>query len=354
MSFTPKQSYQIIIVEWFSENDGLADVIEDELIALGHSTQIIRYDQKIPKAAQVVFTFGPYGKYLQVVSQLASIPESQRPTSVHWNTEGLPDLRLPWFIVENLGAGRSWVDRLLNSYNSTIGNLASILAAPLENRILRFRYVGDYYYAYHKGLLHVYADSSEIFSQIHNKHGLPTVTAPWGATNRWFDDLGLERDIDVLWMGQRGSRRRSRLLDRVREELRACGVEVYMADNQERPFIYSKKRTEILNRAKITLNLTRTWFDDNFSRFAMACPNRSLVVSEPLLSHCSNYKAGFHYISAPVDELATTILNYLKQDDERLQITENAYQLVTSELTFRNSIKTIIQTVDRVRQQKTC
>lgn len=354
VSMKSKQSYRIVVVEWISENDGLADVIKDELIVLGHSTQIIRYDQKIPNDAQIVFTFGPYGKYLQVVRQLASISENRRPTSVHWNTEGMPDLRFPWFIVKTLGGFRSWVDRLPYTYNGVFGDLTSKLTDPLSNRILRFRYVGDYYYAYRKNLLHVYADSSEIYSKIHSQHGLPAVTAPWGATNRWFNDLGLERDIDVLWIGQRGSRRRGRLLDQVLEELRAYGVKVYVADNQERPFIYSKTRTEIFNRAKITLNLTRTWFDDNFSRFAMACPNRSLVVSEPLLPHCSKYKAGIHYISAPIDDLATTILYYLKNDADRLQITENAYRLVTSELAFRNSIETIIQAVDIERQEKAC
>jgi hypothetical protein len=65
-----------------------------------------------------------------------------------------------------------------------------------------------------------------------------------------------------------------------------------MADNEENPFIFGETRTAFLNRAKITLNITRTWYDDNFSRFAYAVPNRSLVVSEPLLPHCPEYEAG--------------------------------------------------------------
>jgi hypothetical protein len=137
----------------------------------------------------------------------------------------------------------------------------------------------------------------------------------------------------------------------VREELRVHGIEIYVADNEENPFIFGEERTRFLNRAKITLNLTRTWYDDNFSRFAIAIPNRSLMVSEPLLPHCPQYKAGVHYVSTPIDSLTEMIVYYLKHDDERLRIIENAYQLVTTVLTWRNSIKTIMEAVRKVRRQ---
>lgn len=77
--------------------------------------------------------------------------------------------------------------------------------------------------------------------------------APWGATPRWYADLGLERDIDVLWMGKRGSKRRSNLLDQVRKELDTVGVSIYVADNEENPFIHGDDRIRFLNRAKLPL-----------------------------------------------------------------------------------------------------
>ena len=79
----------------------------------------------------------------------------------------------------------------------------------------RFRYLGDYYYAYRKGWIDVLADSSALFARIRSKHGLPTLFAPWGVTPRWYADLNLERDIDVLWMGTWGTRRRRRILDQI-------------------------------------------------------------------------------------------------------------------------------------------
>jgi hypothetical protein len=101
------------------------------------------------------------------------------------------------------------------------------------------------------------------------------------------------------------------------------------------------------------LNLTRTWYDDNFSRFAMAASNRSLIVSEPLLSHCPQCEAGVHYATAPIETLAKTILYYLTHNEERLSIVENAYQLVTTELRFRNSVNAIMDAVNKSRQTPT-
>jgi len=219
-----------------------------------------------------------------------------------------------------------------------------------ESRMLRFRYLGDYYYAHQRGWLDIFADTSEIYAAIHRQHGLPTIVAHWGATPQWYKDLGLQRDIDVLWMGTRGTKRRSTILDRVRSQLESHGVRIYVADGKENPFIFGDERIYYLNRSKITLNLTRTWYDDNFSRFALAAPNRSLIVSELVLPHCPSFVAGIHYVSAPVEKLAKTIRYYLDHEEERLHIVENAYQLVTTKLVFRESIKSIMDAVNQVYQ----
>jgi len=143
----------------------------------------------------------------------------------------------------------------------------------------------------------------------------------------------------VLWMGKRGSQRRSRILDQVFRELKLKGLNVYIADNEENPFIFDEERTRHLNRAKITLNITRTWYDDNFSRFTMACSNRSLVVSEPVLPHCTEFKENVHYVSAKFEDLADTIVYYLEHEEERRQIVDNAYELMMAELKFEKSLR---------------
>jgi hypothetical protein len=326
-------------------------VISDELSALGYQPVHFKIGSLIPEKAEVVFSFGPYGKFLTIPCQLAKMPPEQKPIFVHWNTEGIPDLRIPWKLVSLVSRWCSWLGRVQDSRNGFARiRRTERLSSLVESRLSRFRYLGDYYYALRRGWLDIFADTSAIYADIHRQHGLPTIVAHWGATPRWYKDLGLKRDIDVLWMGTRGTNRRSLLLDRVRSELESYGVRMHFADGKENPFIFGNERIYYLNRSKITLNITRTWYDDNFSRFALAAPNRSLIVSEPVLPHCPSLIAGTHYVSAPVEKLAETIRYYLDHEEERLRIVENAYHFVTTKLVFRESIKSIMDAVNQVYQ----
>lgn len=351
-------SYRIAVLQLTPE-DGIAKIICEELGRLGHSPVPFGYGASIPKGTEIVVTHihgdlhGGPPKLLPVLQQIAQNLPAERPTIVHWNTEGYPDLRIPPPLMWTLGFCRSRSSQLSHSKHSWLRGLAS--QPPLawvNNRMHRFRYVGDYQYAYRRGWLNILADSSRIYAQLNANRGMPTVYVPWGATPSVYADLGLERDIDVLWMGKRGTRRRSQLLDQVRQELRSYDVEMHVADNEENPFIFGETRTRFLNRAKICLNLTRTWYDDNFSRFAFAAPNRCLIVSEPLLPHCPDFEAGNHYVSAPIDKLAQSIVYYLSHDDERRAIVDSAYQLVTTTLSFRSSMARLMDAVTQHRTQK--
>jgi len=343
-------SCRIALVKW-TDHDELAEAIRDELVELGHQVAYFRFDQAIPDGVDVVFSFAPYGRLLQIPKQLVHIPRTNRPIYVHWNTEGLPDLRMPWHLMYAVSACRSWIGRLNNFNNQQVSSLVSRPPlSRLHTKLTRFRYLGDFFYAQRMGWVDVFADISSIYAQFFNKHGLPAMSAPFGGFPGWSADLGLERDIDVLWMGKRATKRRGHLLDRLRKELHANGVEIHVVDNVENPFVFGQERTCLLNRTKITLNLLRTWYDENSLRICIAAPNRSLVVSEPLLPHVPDYHAGFHYVSAPIDKLAETILYYLEHSDERQRIVENAYQLLTTTLTMSNSIKIIMEAVDKTRE----
>ncbi|MCL4266189.1 MAG: glycosyltransferase [Anaerolineae bacterium] len=335
---------QVAVIEW-EEGDGITEVINDELNSLGYSSVTFQPDQPIPCDSGIVFIYGPYGKLLPVLHRLNNIPHALRPVSIYWNTEGLPDLQLPWPFINLLSAIRSggerWLDELPYQWARHLTQTRAL--SPIFRRMMRFRYLGDLRYAYKKGLIDLIADTSAIYAHLRSHHGLPTLFAPWGATQKWYDDLGMERDIDVLWMGKHGSYRRRRILYQVQRQLEARGVNMYIADNEQNPFIFGETRTEYLNRAKITLNITRTWYDDNFMRFAMAAPNGSLVVSETLLQHCPQFEPGIHYIAAPVERLADTILVYLQDDERRLQITDNAYQLVRTQMTLRRSMQIMME-----------
>ncbi|MEM7333019.1 MAG: glycosyltransferase [Chloroflexota bacterium] len=353
MSVEVRDPLRVAVVCW-KPDDGIALVIGDELRNLGYKLSFIDPNHKQIADVDFIFSFGPYGRFLKVPQLYSQVPPQDRPIMIHWNTEGIPDLRMPWSLVRFLSKLRSKYERLVESERSFLGKL--LRQRPLSllrTRFIRYLYVGDYYYAYNNGWLDVFSDSSSIYAKLHNQNNkLPTVVAAWGGTQRWYKGMSLERDIDVLWIGKRGSMRRSQLVDYVRDELKKHNVNMYIADGEENPFIFGDERTEYLNRSKITLNITRTWYDDNYSRFSMAAPNRSLVVSEPLLPHCEEYKEGVHYVSAPIEELPERILHYLKNEDAREQIVENAYQLITNELSFKKQIDKIMQVALRKREEK--
>lgn len=340
--------HRVGVVAW-QTFDGIAEAIGDELATLGYQPVLVSSASPLPRNLDVVLSHGPHGHFLAIASQMAHQSPRDRPIFAHWNTEGMPDLRIAWPLMHSLATMRSRLSMLNAPGSRWERKLEKLqILSWLNARMHRFRYLGDYDYAYRKGWIDVFADSSAIYAQLRSRHGMPTVVAHWGATKRWCADLYLDRDIDVLWMGCWGTKRRQQILKQVVGGLRTQGVRVHVADNVENPFVFDEERTRLLNRAKITLNLTRTWHDDNYSRFALAAPNRSLVVSEPLLPHCPPCKAGVHYVDAPIPRLLDTILYYLEHEEERQQIVQCAYELFATTLSFRNSIQEIMRAVTQV------
>jgi hypothetical protein len=337
---------------YWRRSDGISELIAECLATLGYQPEPFIYGHSVPDNADIVLSHGPHGELLPLWTNL-SRGRSRRPIVVHWNTEGPPDLRLPRSVLLPAAAVRSAIGQLKygEQWSTGLSHLAPV--AWVDRRLHRFRYVGDYVGAHKSDLLDVLADSSVIYNQFYRDMGFATVYVPWGTTPSIYGDLGLQRDIDVLWMGKRGTARRSRLLDRVRRKLKEHGVEVYMADNEEHPFVFGQTRTEFLNRAKVTLNITRTWYDDNFSRFAFAAPNRSLVVSEPLLPHCVEFVAGVHYVSAAVDDMAETIVHYLRDDSARQRIVDDAYSMAVKDLAFHLGLDRLMKAAAAVRDPET-
>jgi hypothetical protein len=339
---------QVAVVKW-KDRDGISDILISELARLNQRPIPFVWDAPLPDNVDVLLTFGPYGKTLPMWQQAAS-RSGKKPLVVHWNTEGMPDIRIPGHIMQFFGRYRSQLGRLANSHSKLLRLLAETsLVKKMDRAMHRWRYWGDYEHAYRNKWLHLLADSSELYARLRTRAGMPTLYMPWGGTPDWYADMRLERDIDVLWLGKRGSSRRSKILDSVVRELRASGKKVYVADSVESPFLFDEERTEYFNRSKITLNITRTWFDDNFSRFSMAAPNRSLIISEPMLPHCPECLPGVHYVSAPVPELGKTILYYLQNKQVTEEIAENAYQLTTQELTFANSVRKMLNAIAAYR-----
>lgn len=335
--------YCVAVIKWW-KNDGIAEAIFSSLQQLGHQPIYFLQEEEIPTNVNIVITFGPYGRLLPILYKVTSLPRDIRPLLVHWDTEGIPNPNIPWLVLKYMGGFLSWSERVSDSRNPKLRYLFSHSAI---SRILktgfRIRLDGHYHYAYQRGLINIFIETSQIYAKINTMHGLPTHYVPWGTHSTWYTDLGLERDIDVLWIGSRRSRRRNILIQKIKEELMLKGYNMHIIDGVENPAVFDDERNRIFNRAKITLNLLPAWYFNSFTfRYHLAAGNRTLVVSEPILPHCLSYHPGENYVSSKVHNLVDTLLFYLNNPKDREEIVERAYQLVTQEMTFTNSVKMIM------------
>src|SRR5688500_16021607 len=110
----PRQKYRVAVPEW-AENDGIAKMIGFELEQIGYNPLLFFFDSNIPADIDYLLTFGPYNRILPIWQKNALIEPGRRPVVIHWNTEGMPDLRIPPGVVRALGAIRSKIGRMSHS-----------------------------------------------------------------------------------------------------------------------------------------------------------------------------------------------------------------------------------------------
>jgi hypothetical protein len=157
--------------------------------------------------------------------------------------------------------------------------------------------------------------------------GLETTWVPQGIAPHMHADLGLERDIPVLFLGAMDVPRRRVLAWR----LRRAGVDLTAVGDWKDPRYWGDQRTRLMNRAVITLNLNR--FRGNFAdtRFNLAAANRSLIVSEPVYRP-DPYVAGETYVEAEPGDLPAVLERWLSDDAARQRMVSAAYETVTTQL----------------------
>ncbi len=337
--------FRFALVKW-AEGDGVYLALHNQLTRLGHEVIDFSYNQPVPKSVDVVLSFAPYNRFIQIPLQISRVPRHERPIYIHWDTEANLNPSEPWMLQYFGSQFRSWLGR---RESSEPGKIKSY-----ENKLNRLRYFGDYIYCLNKGWIDVLAVCSDFVARRFQKNGFPVHYVPWGTMPEWYEDLGLQRDIDVLWMGNLRTRRRTVIFERIRKGLEARGVKLYVANNKENPFIFGDERTQILNRSKITLNLVPWENIWNFpQRFHVAAPNRSLLVTEPLFPHNPEYVAGEHYVAAPPDQMVDTIMYYLHHESQRNAIVENAYHLATRDMTVERSVNILLARVSEAAARKT-
>jgi hypothetical protein len=315
------------VVHWRVNNMMVTGILR-AVVYLDHEAVKFHYDARLPSGLDAVIICGPFGTMAPLIKQLAACPKSQRPLLVYIMTEQLPNPSLPEWWRRASGAIRSRLDRLAYQEDESGQWKQHPWLKHLASSSQRYRYYGDLLWMKRQGILSVLALSSLWTADFLRARGFDPMILPPSVIQG--EDLKLERDIPVLWLGKTGSSRRANILKQIRSDLKARGVDMMVIDGVENPYVFGDQRTILLNRAKIVLNVLREKWDDNSMRYVLAAPCRALIVTEPTLCH-SPFLPGVHLVEAPLPQLADTICHYLTHEEERLQITERAYQLIMQE-----------------------
>lgn len=289
--------------------------------------------------------YGPFnpetGSVLLLGRQLQALPPAERPALAWWLTEGIPPMFLPGSLVGPLAKLRLAADTWLQRYGAS-------WPARWRKRFLaghRLRILGELAWAQQQGLLQVLAVTSTSRAQYYRHRGFQPVVAQLGYHPVYGQDLGLERDIDVLFLGNLNSSRRRKILPGLLDALERRKVRVVVADN-----LYGAERTRMLNRARVLLNVMRAPQDFVGQRFMLGAANKALNISESLNDHAP-FIPGKYLIMAPLDQLADTIHFYLSHEAERRALAEATYAFVTGELSINRMVGRVLDRAREVKQK---
>jgi len=269
-----------------------------------------------PGRVELVLMWGVPGWYPQAVRSLVELAPSVRPRVLLWHTEPLPLPRAAGFPVERRSA-RELAKIALRDKRVTDAR------SNLE-RLLRLTR-----YGFPDVLVVPHRASADTLAE----HGIHADVVPIGSGPRHCVDLGLERNIDVLFLGELRVPRRRRLLRR----LCRIGLDVTAVGDWSNPAFFGEGRARLLNRSKILLNLGRFPGQMASHRFVLGMGAGALVVSEPVYGP-EPFVQSEHFVIATLDELPSVVDHFLADEPERAAIAQRGRRFVCEEVTMARSI----------------
>lgn len=176
------------------------------------------------------------------------------------------------------------------------------------------------------------------------ERGLRAEMVPLGYYPSYGRDLGLARDIDVLFLGDLRVPRRRRLLARLARR----GLRVERAGSWFSGEAWGERRTRLLNRTRILLNLQRFPGELAGLRMLLGMANKALVVSEPIFMP-GPYVEGTHWIASELERMPEVIAGCLADPRRCQAIVDAAFALVTQDLTLTRAAARIVDLVAAAR-----
>lgn len=283
-----------------------------------------------PDPAEVVLVWGNAVWFPQAVRSLQRMPRESRPLTVIWHVEPLPPPR---------DSGLRW-PRL------TVREIAKILLRdPRANDV--YSNVRMLERLARHALPDILAVSTRERYAFLLERGFDVVLAGPGYEPRDGRDLGIERDLDVLFLGSTNVPARRRALRR----LRRAGVRIEVRGSYSDGSLWGEGRTLLLNRTKIVLSIAR--FPGTFGsrRFVIAMACKALVVSDPLYDPYP-FQPDVHFVEASLEDMPAVIERYLADEDARARVAAQGHDFVTQELAMERVILRLLAAVgERVAER---
>lgn len=271
----------------------------------------------------VVFAHGPHNGSVLEAAATVDFGTTDRPLFVWWLLENLPASSTSPWLLRWLAAGRLAADRMVRAWTGTPIAATTGRARHLFEAGHRVRNWGEARHLHVTRRIDGFYVDSAVATEILARDGVPAVHLPFGGHETFGRDLGLVRDIDVIFLGQPGSRRRLHYLNQTVARLARLGIAVQIVDGRH-GYLDGDARIRLLNRCKVVLNIMKEPEDSVGLRFLMAAANKALVVSEPSRA-LTLLKAGDHYVEVDVDGLADAAAEYVRNDTARTAIVDRAY-----------------------------
>ena len=289
----------------------------------GHHVRQVREGPLDLVANGVVWILGNANRFPVLCRQLAAMPKFGRPLVILWHTEPLPPPK---------AAGLPWPRLSLREIARILRR--DVRATDVYTNYFRLRSLAR------KGLPDLLVAPTLGRREFLAERGIPAHWVPLGSDPSRGYDMGLSRDIDVLFLGTLEVPRRRRIIKR----LRRSGINLLAMGSRFDPACWGENRTRLLNRTKIFLNISRFPGELPDTRLILGMANKALVISEPIYNPAP-YILGTHYLSAPIEELPEVIRYYLTHGDERERIVNEGHRFVTQEVTMARSVSRILELI---------
>jgi hypothetical protein len=305
---------------------GTKPTVAITLEELGHPVVLAEDDAPDLKVCDVLLMWSNPGYFPKTLRRLRSMQKSERPPVVAMYTEPLPPPKASG-LPRWSGLNKAEIAKILlrdwrrTDIYSNARTLRSLVRDDLIDELFMLGGEQEEYAAEQGYRAHRY---------------------DYGYHRKFGTLMGLERDIDVLFIGETRQRRRRKFL----KKLRDAGIDVMVRGSwhKNEGALWGEERTQVLNRTKIVVHLQRYPGKVASKRFVLAMANGAMVVSEPSYRP-DPFIDGMHYVSAAIDVMPDVIRRYLSDNEERARITSLAHEFVTSRLTWHAQMERVVSKI---------